>query len=508
MISLRVLTALTTLGNLSESAVCEKPQAALAKSPRSRLNYQFMADSTSTYDLIVIGGGPAGYAGAIRAGQLGKKVACIEMERAGGTCLNWGCIPSKALLKSAELFEKIKHAEDYGINVAGVEADFPKVVERSRTVADQMAKGIEFLFKKNKVDYIVGKAKVNVPGMVEITEGDKKGEFLSTKNILIATGCRARMLPGLENDGKRIMTARDILDRRDMPESCIVLGAGAIGMEFAYFLNAFGCKVTVVEMLPRVLPVEDDEVSKFVERQFKKQGIEVLTSTKAENIQVSDKGVTVDLVDGKEERETRTTDAILVAIGVVANTDGLLSDRVKLGMDRNYIKTDPHYRTTAKGIYAAGDIIGPPWLAHVATYEAVQAVNGMFGDGEPRPMERFPGCTYCQPQVASIGATERDLKEKGIDYKVGKFPFTASGKAVAAMAAEGFVKLLTDANTGELLGAHITGAEATELIAEYALGMELEATWEEIHGTIHAHPTLSEALMEAAAATHGEAIHI
>lgn len=460
-----------------------------------------------TYDLIVIGGGPAGYAGAIRAGQLGKKVACVEMERAGGTCLNWGCIPSKALLKSAELYQKINHAADYGINVSGVEADFPKVVQRSRSVADQMAQGIEFLFKKNKVEYIVGKARINVPGMVELTEGERKGEYLNAKNILIATGCRARMLPGLENDGKRIMTARDILNRRDLPKSCIVLGAGAIGMEFAYFLNAFGCETTVVEMMPQVLPVEDDDVSKFVERSFKKQGVKIHTNTKAENIQVGDNGVSVDLVKG-DQRETHEAESMLVAIGVTANLDGLLSNRVQLDMDRNYIKVDDFYRSSVKGIYAAGDIIGPPWLAHVATYEAVQAVNSIFGRGEPRPMERFPGCTYCQPQVASIGATERDLKDKGVNYKVGKFPFTASGKAVAAMQSEGFVKLLTNADTGEILGAHITGAEATELIAEYALGMELEATWEEIHGTIHAHPTLSEALMEAAAATHGEAIHI
>ncbi|WP_309400231.1 dihydrolipoyl dehydrogenase [Cerasicoccus maritimus] len=465
-----------------------------------------MAD-TSSYDLVVIGGGPAGYAGAIRAGQLGKKVACVEMERAGGTCLNWGCIPSKALLKSAELYQKMLHADDFGFTVGKIDVDFPKVVERSRGVADKMAKGIEFLFKKNKVDYIVGQAQINVPGMVELISGDRKGEFLSAKNILIATGCRARMLPGLEKDGKQVMTAREILDRRDLPKSCVVLGAGAIGMEFAYFLNAFGCEVTVVEMMDRVLPVEDDDVSKFVEKEFKKQGLKVLLGTKAENIEVKEGKVTLNAVKG-DKTEKLEAESLLVAIGVQANTDKLLSSRVKLEMFKNYIKVDEHYRTSVKGIYAAGDIIGPPWLAHVATYEAVQAVNGMFGHGEPRPYERFPGCTYCQPQVASIGMTERDVKAKGIKYKVGKFPFTASGKAVAAMESDGFVKLIVSEPEGELLGAHITGAEATELIAEYALGMELEATWEEIHGTIHAHPTLSEALMEAAAATHNEAIHI
>ncbi|MEO0793719.1 MAG: dihydrolipoyl dehydrogenase [Verrucomicrobiota bacterium] len=462
---------------------------------------------TSTYDLVVIGGGPAGYAGAIRAGQLGKKVACVEMERAGGTCLNWGCIPSKALLKSAELYQKMLHADEFGFTCGKIDVDFPKVVERSRGVADQMAKGIEFLFKKNKVDYINGQAQISVPGMVEILSGDRKGEFLSAKNILVATGCRARMLPGLEKDGKQVMTAREILDRRDLPKSCIVLGAGAIGMEFAYFLNAFGCEVTVLEMMDRVLPVEDNDVSRFVDKSFKKQGVKVMTNTKAEDIKVLKSKVTLNAVKG-EETEKLEAESILVAIGVQANTDQLLSNRVKLEMNRNYIKVDEHYRTSVQGIYAAGDIIGPPWLAHVATYEAVQAVNGMFGSGEPRPYERFPGCTYCQPQVASIGLTERDVKEKGIAYKVGKFPFTASGKAVAAKESDGFVKLIVSEPEGEILGAHITGAEATELIAEYALGMELEATWEEIHGTIHAHPTLSEALMEAAAATHNEAIHI
>lgn len=459
------------------------------------------------YDLVVIGGGPAGYAGAIRAGQLGKKVACVEMERAGGTCLNWGCIPSKALLKSAELYQKMQHAEDFGFKLSGLEVDFPKVVERSRGVADQMAKGIEFLFKKNKVEYIVGKGQITVPGMVEILDGDQKGTTLSAENILIATGCRARMLPDLKKDGKTVMTAREILDRRDLPKSCIVLGAGAIGMEFAYFLNAMGCQTTVLEMLDRVLPVEDEEVSKFVARAFKKQGVTVKTGTKAEDIQQLKDGVKLKAVKGDKSEELEA-DSLLVAIGVVANTDDLFSSRVKPEFYKNYLKVDEFYHTTVKGIYAAGDIIGPPWLAHVATYEAVQAVNGMFGHGEPRPYERFPGCTYCQPQVASIGLTEQAAKEQKLDYKVGKFPFTASGKAVAAAESDGFVKLITGQKYGELLGAHIVGAEATELIAEYGLAMELEATWEEIHGTIHAHPTLSEALMEAAAAVNDEAIHI
>ena len=461
----------------------------------------------SNYDLIVIGGGPAGYAGAIRAGQLGKKVACIEMERAGGTCLNWGCIPSKALLKSAELYTKIQHAENFGFSCKEISVDFPKVVERSRDVADQMAKGIEFLFKKNKVDYIVGKAQINVPGMVEITEGKEKGRFLAAKNILIATGCRAKVLPGLKPDGKKIMTAREILDRRDIPESMVILGAGAIGMEFAYFLNAFGCEVTVVEMLNEVLPVEDAEISRCVEHSFKKNGIQIHTKTKAENIKTTRNGVKLDLVKDNKTIKIEAA-SLLVAIGVVANTEGLLSNRVTVEMDRNYIKVDDRYQTNVTGVYAAGDIIGPPWLAHIATYEALQAVNGMFGHSQPKKVGHFPGCTYCQPQVASIGKTEEKLKEEGVDYSVGKFPFTASGKAVATAESIGFVKILTDKKHGEILGAHIVGADATELIAEYVLAMELEATVEEIHNTIHAHPTLSEALMEAAAVTMDEAIHI
>jgi dihydrolipoamide dehydrogenase len=465
-----------------------------------------MADTTE-YDLIVIGGGPAGYAGAIRAGQLGKKVACIELERAGGTCLNWGCIPTKALLKSAELYQKIKKAETFGITVKDVSFDFAKVMDRSRTVSGQMAKGVEFLFKKNKVDYFVGKGQVTVPGMVEITEGEHKGKFFKAKNILIATGCKMRRIPDLPVDGVRVMTSREALAGRTLPKSIVIVGAGAIGVEFAYFYNAFGTKVTLVEMLPQILPVEDEEVAKTLHRAFEKQGIVIRTGTKCENFQVGKTSVKLTLVkDGKSEEVEAET--LLSAIGVVANLEGVLSKNVKLELDRNYLKVGDDYQTNVKGIYAAGDIIGPPWLAHVATFEAVSAVNGMFGHGRPHRVKNFPGCTYCQPQVASTGLTEQAAKEKKLEYKVGKFPFTASGKAVASAESEGFVKVISDAKTGEIYGAHIIGAEATELIAEYGLAVELEATVEEIHHTIHAHPTLSEAVMEAAAATTGEAIHI
>ncbi|HTB80426.1 MAG TPA: dihydrolipoyl dehydrogenase [Opitutaceae bacterium] len=462
---------------------------------------------TNDYDLIVIGGGPAGYAGAIRAGQLGKKVACIETERAGGTCLNWGCIPTKALLKSAELYQKMKKAEVYGLAAKDVTFDIAKVMERSRSVSDQMAKGVEFLFKKNKVEYIVGRGQVNVPGMVSVTEGPQKGKFFKTKNILLATGCKMRRLPGIELDGVRVMTSREALASKTLPKSVVIVGAGAIGVEFAYFYNSFGSKVTLVEMLPQILPQEDEEVSKLLHRSFEKQGIALHVGTKVDNVRVGKDSVKVDLIAGDKKTEVEA-EVLLSAIGVVANLEGALASSVKLELDRNYVKVGDDYQSSAPGIYAAGDIIGPPWLAHVAHYEAVSAVNGMFGHGKPKRVNIFPGCTYCQPQVASIGLTEKAAREKGLELKIGKFPFAASGKAVASAESEGFVKMITDAKTGEIYGAHIIGSEATELIAEYGLAIELEATSEEIHQTIHAHPTLSEAVMEAAAASLGEAIHI
>jgi dihydrolipoamide dehydrogenase len=465
---------------------------------------------TMEYDLIVIGGGPAGYAGAIRAGQLGKKVACIELERAGGTCLNWGCIPTKALLKSAEFYRSLQKAETFGVTVKNVSFDFAKVMDRSRGVAGQMAKGVEFLFRKNKVDYFVGRAQVTVPGMVEITEGEHKGKFFKTKNVLLATGAKPRRLPDVPVDGQRVMTSREALEpRKSPPKSIIVIGAGAIGVEFAYFFNAFGTKVTLVEMLPQVVPVEDEEVAKALQRSFEKQGIAVHVNTKVENIRVRKDKVEISLVKAGEANSTEVeAESLLLAVGVVPNLEGALSAKVKLELERGYVKVNDNYESSVKGIYAAGDIIGPPWLAHVATYEAVNAVNAMFGHHHAGRVKIFPGATYCQPQIASTGLTEKQAKEKKLDYKVGKFPFTASGKAVAAGDSEGFVKVISDAKTGEVYGVHILGNEAPELIAEYVLAMNTELSIDEVHRSIHAHPTLSEALMEAAAATMGEAIHI
>ncbi|MGK0309476.1 MAG: dihydrolipoamide dehydrogenase [Lentimonas sp.] len=461
----------------------------------------------SKYDLVVIGGGPAGYAAAIRAGQLGKRVVCIEQERPGGTCLNWGCIPSKALLKSAELYNKIKHSEDLGITVKDVSYDFSKIIQRSRDVSANMAKGVGFLFKKNKVEHVAGVATIQAPGMVEVTEGKDKGKTFAAENILIATGCKPRQIEGVEVDGERVMTSRQALEMKQQPKSIVIVGAGAIGVEFAYFLNAFGTKVTLVERLDQILPVEDHETAGVVASEFKRQGIDCQSSTDVQNIKVLKKEVKMDLVSG-DQTKSISAESLLIAIGVVANTEKLLSPKVNVTLERGYVKVDDNYESSVKGIYAAGDIIGPPWLAHVATFEAVQAVEGMFGHGKPQKVTQFPGCTYCMPQVASIGKTEKQLKEEGVAYKVGKFPFQASGKAVASMQSEGFVKLLVDEKYGEILGAHIVGADATELIAEFGLAMKLEATAEEIHHTIHAHPTMSEAVMEAAAAIYGEAIHI
>ena len=459
------------------------------------------------FDLIVIGGGPAGYVGAIRAAQLGKRVACIEKERAGGTCLNWGCIPTKSLLRNAELYHLMSHrAAEFGFTFEKLEYDWSKIIKRSRTVSDRNAAGIEFLFKKNKVDYIRGEATLENDGAVKVKSSDGKEEVHQASKILVATGCVSRPLPGLPFDHVRVIGSKEAMVLGNQPKSMIVIGAGAIGIEFAYFYNAFGTKVTVVEMLPNALPIEDTEVSQTLEKAFAKQGITILTQTKTTKTEVSEAGVKITVTDAKGVEKLLEADVCLVAIGVQPVLPGGLTPELN---ERGYIKINDRYETNLPGVYAAGDIIGPPWLAHVASFEAIQAVNGMF-DPEviPKKVTLFPGCTYCQPQVASIGLTERAAQEKGIPFKVGKFPFMASGKARAIGEIDGFVKLIIGENHGEILGAHIVGPEATELIAELGLAINMEATYEDIEATIHAHPTLSEAVHEATSQAFGHAIHL
>ncbi|MEI6277990.1 MAG: dihydrolipoyl dehydrogenase [Verrucomicrobiae bacterium] len=458
----------------------------------------------SDYDLIVVGGGPAGYVGAIRAGQLGKKVACVEMDRAGGTCLNWGCIPTKSLLKNAEVYQLLsRHAGDFGIKVEGLSYEWDKVIGRSRKVADRLAGGIEMLFKKNKADYIRGEAAILNAGVVEVTDKDGRKSECRGSKILIATGVVARALPGLPFNGKSVIGSKQAMVLAEQPKDIIIIGAGAIGVEFAYFFNSFGTKVTLVEMLPNILPVEDTEVGVTLEKSLAKQGIRILAGTKVERAETTNKGVRL-TISGKAN-ETLEAGIALVAIGV----NPLMPQGLQLETDaKGWLKTDENYETSVKGIYGAGDIIGPPWLAHVASFEAVQAVEGMFAGKKPRKAGVFPGCTYCQPQVASVGLTERAAREKGLPFKIGKFPFMASGKALAVGESEGFVKLLVGEKHGEILGAHIIGADATEMIAELGLAITMEATYEDLLATIHAHPTLSEAVHEAAHASQGHAIHI
>ena len=457
------------------------------------------------YDLIVIGGGPAGYVGAIRAAQLGKRVACIEKERAGGTCLNWGCIPTKSLLRNAELFHLLSHrAADFGFKIEGLSYDWSKVIKRSREVSDKNAAGIEFLFKKNKVDYIRGEASLDKVRTATVKLADGKNETHTAAKMLIATGVVSRPLPNFLFNGKTVIGSREAMILDPQPKSMIIIGAGAIGVEFAYFYNAFGTKVTLVEMMPNVLPIEDTEVSQTLEKALTKQGIKILTNTKTSKTETTKNGVRLTL-DGKSA-ETIEADVCLVAIGVMPLLpNGKLKPKLT---DRGYIQSDDRYEPSLPGVFAAGDVIGPPWLAHVASWEAIQAVEGMFGETEPRKVKTFPGCTYCQPQVASVGLTERAAKEAGLKFKIGKFPFSASGKARAIGETEGFVKLIIGEPHGEILGAHIIGPEATEMIAELGLAITLEATHEEIEATIHAHPTLSEAVHEATGQAFGHAIHI
>ena len=455
------------------------------------------------YDLVVIGGGPAGYVGAIRAAQLGKRVACVEMDRAGGTCLNWGCIPSKSLLRNAELYRLLKNrAGDFGLKFEGLSFEWSGIMGRSRKVADQLAGGVAYLFRKNRVDYLVGKAELAEPGLVTAELSDGSRRPLEAARVLVGTGVRPRSLPGLPFDGKRVIGSKEALALNAPPASMVIIGAGAIGVEFAYFYNAFGTRVTLLEMMPRLLPVEDEEVSLALARSFSRQGIEVHTSTRVEEGVATQYGVQVSF--GGETTGRVEAEVVLVAVGV----DALLPPGLELETDRGFIKVDRNYRTSVEGVYAAGDVIGPPWLAHVASYQAVQAVEGLFGSGKPMPLPHYPSCTYCNPQVASVGLTERAARDSGEPFRVGRYPFRANGKALAVGESEGFVKLIFGEADGELLGAHLIGSEATELIGQLGLAMTLGATFEDLEATIQAHPTLGEAVHEAGAAAFGRAIHL
>jgi dihydrolipoamide dehydrogenase len=462
------------------------------------------------YDLLVLGGGPGGYPAAIRASQLGLKVACIERERLGGICTNWGCIPTKALLRNAEIFETFKIApKEWGITYDNLSVDFSKVISRSRGVSDRNAKGIEFLFKKNKIDQIAGNGVLTGKNSIEVTSADGTKRTVTGGKIVIATGARARMLPGVTPDGKRILSSTEAMIMDHIPESMIIVGSGAIGIEFAYFYHTFGTKITIVEMMPNILPVEDTEVSAELEKIYKKKGLTIYTNTKVSSVAGGKKSATVDIETADGKKEKLEAECVLVAIGVVGNTENIGLEKVGIKMTKGFIDVDHFMQTNVQGIYAVGDVAGPPWLAHVATAEGIVAAEHLTGH-TPQPIDydNIPGCTYCQPQVASVGATERALKEKGVEYKVGKFPFTALGKARAIGHTDGFVKLLFDAKYGELLGAHIIGSEATEILEELVVARSHGATAESILKTIHPHPTLSEAVMEASSVAAGEAIHL
>lgn len=462
-----------------------------------------------TFDVTIIGGGPGGYTAAIRAAQLGFKTACIEAKHLGGICLNWGCIPSKSLLKNAELWESLKHASEFGITFDNPRFDFSKVIARSREIANRLSKGVAFLFKKNNVTYIDGFGKFHGANRIGVynPDGSLQDEIVST-HIIIATGARPRAIPGIEYDGKRVLDSSNAMILDHLPESIVVLGAGAIGVEFAYFYNTLGSKVTLVEMMPHILPIEDDEVAKELERNFRKTKMKLMTSAKVENLQHTERGVAV-TVSGEKGSEVVEAELAIMAVGVRGNVENFGLEQISVELDRGYIKVDPMYRTNVPNVYAIGDVIGPPWLAHVASAEGVTCVENI-AKKNPSPVnyDNIPGCTYCQPQVASVGLTERKAREQGYEIKIGKFPFTASGKALAAGHPEGFTKLIFDAKYGELLGAHIIGAEATELIAELCLARTFESTEHEIIKTVHAHPTMSETIMEAAANAYGEAINI
>ncbi len=457
----------------------------------------------SKYDIIVLGSGPGGYVTAIRASQLGFKTAVVEKESLGGVCLNWGCIPTKALLKSAQVFEYLKHAEDYGLSVKDADKDFDAVVKRSRNVADGMSKGVQFLLKKNKVDVINGYGKVK-PGK----KIDVDGTEYSADHIIIATGARSRELPSLPQDGKKVIGYREALTLEKQPKKMIIVGSGAIGVEFAYFYNSMGTEVTIVEFMPNVVPVEDIDVSKQLGRSFKKSGIKIMTSSEVTSVDTSGKGVKA-TVKTKKGEEVLEADMVLSAVGIKSNIENIGLEDVGIVVDRDKIIVNDYYQTNIPGYYAIGDVSPGQALAHVASAEGILCVEKIAGQHvEALDYGNIPGCTYCSPEIASVGLTEAQAKEEGYDIKVGKFPFSASGKASAGGNKDGFVKVIFDAKYGEWLGCHMIGAGVTDMIAEAVLGRKLETTGHEVLKAVHPHPTMSEAVMEAVAAAYDEVLHI
>lgn len=460
------------------------------------------------YDVIVLGSGPGGYVTAIRASQLGMKTAIVEKENLGGICLNWGCIPTKALLKSAQVYEYIKHAKDYGIEVGEAQANFEAVIKRSRGVADGMSKGVQFLMKKNKIDIIYGFGKVKAGKKVEVTDAEGKKSELEGKHVIIATGARARQLPNVPIDGNKVIEYRKAMSLEKQPESLLVIGSGAIGVEFAYVYASMGTKVTIVEFLPNIVPVEDEDISKELAKAYKKAGIEIYTNSSVEKVDTSGNGCvsTVKTPNGEIKIET---DLVLSAAGIVANIENIGLEEVGIATDRGKITVNQWSETNVPGYYAIGDVAPGPALAHKASAEGIICVEKIAGH-HPQPIDykNIPGCTYCTPEIASVGYTEKAAKEAGYEIKVGKFPFSASGKAKAAGTPEGFVKVIFDAKYGEWLGCHMIGANVTEMIAEAVVARKLETTGMEIIKSVHPHPTMSEAIMEAAAAAYGEVIHL
>ncbi len=466
------------------------------------------------YDVIIIGSGPGGYVAAIRASQLGLKTAVVEKAELGGICLNWGCIPTKALLKSAQVMEYANHAADYGVNIEGASANFTAMVERSRKVAGKMSGGVQFLMKKNKIDILNGFGKVAKPGVVEVTDTEGKTTRVEAKHIILATGARARELPSMPIDGKKVIGYREALVLEEKPQSMIIVGSGAIGVEFAYFYNSIGTDVTIVEYMPRIVPVEDEEVSKELAKSYKKKGINIMTDSSVEGVELTDAGVKA-RVKTKNGEEFLEASVLLSAVGVQSNLEGIGIEENSILTEKGKVIVNEFYETNVGGVYAIGDITPGPALAHVASKEAVICVEaiankeGKYGH-TPEPLDygNVPGCTYCSPEIASVGMTEAQAKEAGYELKVGKFPLSASGKATAAGATEGFVKVIFDAKYGEWLGTHMIGYNVTELIAETVLGRKLETTDEEVLNAIHPHPTISESVKDAVEAALGEAIHL